>query len=201
MRGDGGKTSRSRESTGEAFPVPQPSTRNPQHSTVIPHPATLSFDDILQECRVERLRRSGPGGQRRNKVETGVRLRHRPTGVRAEACERRSQAENQRIALARLRMKLALEIRCPCAPGQSPSERWQSRCRAGRIDIRASHDDFPALLAEALDRIAAYEADVKQAAETLTSSTSQLVKLLKKEPRAMTLVNRWRDERGLGRLL
>ena len=54
---------------------------------------------------------------------------------------------------------------------------------------------------EALDRIAAYEADVKQAAETLTSSTSQLVKLLKKEPRALALVNRWRDERGLGRLL
>jgi len=164
------------------------------------HPATLGFDDLLQACRVERLRRSGPGGQRRNKVETGVRLRHRPTGVRAEACERRSQAENQRIALARLRVNLALEIRCPSAAGQSPSELWRSRCRGGRIDVNASHDDFPAVLAEALDRIAAHEADVKQAAETLTSSTSQLVKLLKKEPRALALVNRWRDERGLRRL-
>jgi len=104
------------------------------------------------------------------------------------------------MALARLRVNLALEIRCPCATGQGPSDLWQSRCRAGRIDVRASHDDFPALLAEALDRIAAHDADVRQAAETLTSSTSQLVKLLKREPRALALVNRWRDERGLGTL-
>jgi len=104
------------------------------------------------------------------------------------------------MALARLRVNLALEIRCPCATDQGPSELWQSRCRAGRIDVRASHDDFPALLAEALDRIAAHNVDVKRAAETLTCSTSQLVKLLKKEPRALALVNRWRGERGLGTL-
>ena len=194
MRDEGGKANRQRAPAGDSSPAPD-------RSSLVLHPATLSYDDLLQACRVERLRRSGPGGQHRNKVETGVRLLHHPTGVRAEACERRSQAENQRIAIARLRVNLALEIRCPCAAGQSPSELWQSRCRGGRIDVSASHDDFPAVLAEALDRIAACEADVKQAAETFRCSTSQLVKLLKKEPRALALVNRSRDERGLGRLL
>ena len=194
MRDEGGKANRQRAPAGDSSPTPD-------RSSLVLHPATLSYDALLQECRVERLRRSGPGGQHRNKVETGVRLLHHPTGVRAEACERRSQAENQRIALARLRVNLALEIRCPCAAGQNSSELWQSRCRGGRIDVSASHDDFPTLLAEALDRIAACESDVRQAAATLACSPSQLVKLLKKEPRALALVNRWRGERGLSRLV
>ena len=161
------------------------------------HPAALAAEELLRKCETERLRRSGPGGQRRNKVETGVRVRHRPTGVVAEACERRSQAENRRVALGRLRIRLALEIRRPLQPGQAPSRLWHSHCRAGRVRVNASHDDFPALLAEALDRIAAHQGDVKPAAEALFCTPSQLIKLLKKEPHALPLVNRWRDEQGL----
>ena len=56
-------------------------------------------------------RRSGPGGQHRNKVSTAVVITHRPTGVRAEANERRSQAENHREAVRRLRVRLAVEVR------------------------------------------------------------------------------------------
>ena len=36
---------------------------------------------LLKECKEERYRASGPGGQRRNKVETSIRLRHQPSGV------------------------------------------------------------------------------------------------------------------------
>ena len=164
------------------------------------HPAGATAEELLRQCQTERLRRSGPGGQHRNKVETAIRLRHRPTGVGAEACERRSQAENQRVALKRLRIELALEIRSSPEPGQPPTRLWQSRASGRRITISAAHDDFPALLAEALDRIAAHQGDVKPAAESLLSTPSQLVKLLKKEPRALALVNRWRGEHGLGPL-
>lgn len=164
------------------------------------HPAALASGELRQQCEVERLRRSGPGGQHRNKVETGVRVRHLPTGVGAEACERRSQAENQQAALRRLRLNLALEVRNPRAVEQAPSPLWQSRCVNGRIAASAEHPDFPALLAEALDGIAAQEADVKQAAEALACTASQLIKFLKKEPRALALVNQWRGERGMGRL-
>jgi hypothetical protein len=161
------------------------------------HPAALPAEQLLAECELRQLRRSGPGGQRRNKVETAVVLRHRPTGVKAEANERRSRAENRSVALYRLRLNLALEIRCSRAPGAAPGVLWQARCRGGHIDVSAAHDDFPALLAEALDLIAAWDADVKAAATALCCTASQLVKLLKKESRAMALLNGWRRERGL----
>src|SRR5215208_2690516 len=75
------------------------------------HPASLPADRLLADCTVERTRRSGPGGQHRNKVETAVVITHDPTGVQTEASERRSQVANLTKATFRLRVKLALKIR------------------------------------------------------------------------------------------
>ncbi len=161
------------------------------------HPAAFSAEQLLGQCDVRRLRRSGPGGQHRNKVETAIQLHHRPSGVKAEANERRSQAENRSVALFRLRVNLALEIRRARKADEVPGPLWRSRCHGGRLAVNPSHDDFPTLLAEALDAIADADADVKSAADMLECSASQLVKLLKKEPRALVLVNEWRGEQGL----
>ncbi len=85
------------------------------------HPATASPQQLWAECEVRSLRRSGRGGQHRNKVETAISLHHLPTGVRAEASERRSQAQNRSQALFRLRVNLALEVRRLCGPDYVPS--------------------------------------------------------------------------------
>src|SRR5271157_4536628 len=120
-----------------------------------PHPACLDPERLAALCDFRTTRRSGPGGQNRNKVETAVILTHRPSGISAEAAERRTQGENRRAALFRLRLKLALEMRTPTATlaGEAyrPSALWQRRCRGGRIFVNPEHEDFPALLAEALD--------------------------------------------------
>ena len=160
------------------------------------HPAALSSETLLAECDVRFVRRSGPGGQHRNKVSTGAALLHRPTGVQAEASERRSQAENRAVALFRLRVNLALDVRSPREPGSVPSPLWQSRLRGEQISVGATHDDFPAILAEALDALAAFEFDPRPASEALRCSVSQLVKLLRKEPRALAQVNHQRQQRG-----
>ena len=160
------------------------------------HPAAASAEQLIAECEVRRLRRSGPGGQHRNKVETAISLHHLPTGVRAEASERRSQAQNHAVALFRLRMNLALEVRRSRGLDYVPSPLWQSRCGGG-LKVSASHDDFPTLLAEALDLLADLDAEPKSAAGLLGCTPSQLVRLLKLDPRALALVNRWRAERAL----
>lgn len=162
-----------------------------------PHPATLPADLLLKDCDVTRTRRSGPGGQHRNKVETAIVLVHRPTGVRAEASERRSQAQNHDAAVFRLRVHLAVQVRAEVPGDFTPSPLWKSRCRDGRVVVNSGHDDFPALLAEALDVVTAHQMEIKPAAEALGCTTSQLIKLLQAEPQAILLVNRERQARGL----
>jgi hypothetical protein len=161
------------------------------------HPAALPPDRLHAECEVRFLRRSGPGGQHRNKVSTAVALLHRPTGVNAEASERRSQAENLSVALFRLRVNLALQIRIVRPADQVPSELWKSRSHGSRIDVSASHEDFPTLLAEILDLLATNDFDPKPTAEQLGCSPSQLLRMLKKEPQALKLVNDHRVRQGL----
>jgi hypothetical protein len=164
------------------------------------HPAAVGEKLLLKDCDIQTTRRSGPGGQHRNKVETAVIITHRPTGVSAEASEKRSQSENRKTALFRLRVRLALKVRSQPKEAAQPSLLWQSRCRRKRISVNPSHDDFPALLAEGLDSVFHCEWNLRSAAEHLGCTSSQLVSFLKKEPRAWELVNRHRVEHGMHRL-
>ncbi len=162
------------------------------------HPASESDDVLLDVSQITFLRRSGPGGQHRNKTETAVIVQHLKTGLRGEANERRSQAENRRLAIFRLRLMLATGVREPFLDDSSVSELWRSRSKNRRLAISEDHADFPSLLAEALDCIASHAFQVDVAASRLLVSSSQLVKLLKQHRPAFELVNRERQVRNLG---
>jgi protein subunit release factor B len=61
---------------------------------------------LESETDVEFFTAGGPGGQHRNKTQSAVRLYHRPSGITVTATERRSQADNRRVAFERLRARL-----------------------------------------------------------------------------------------------
>src|SRR5579862_2785507 len=89
----------------------------------------LSDERLLAQCAVDTYRASGPGGQKRNKTSSAVRLRHPPSGLMVIAEESRSQHENRARALRRLRQALYLKIR------EEPASPELPRNSNGRLDL------------------------------------------------------------------
>src|SRR5881392_2303571 len=96
---------------------------------------SLTDDQLLDQCAVDTYRASGPGGQKRNKTSSAVRLRHPPSGLIVIAEESRSQHENRARALRRLRRALYLTVRDGLTPeGLRPEQ------LAGHEDYRDARD-------------------------------------------------------------
>ena len=63
--------------------------------------------DLLDQIEISFFRSSGPGGQRKNKRETAVRVTHLPTGITVTGQIYRSQVQNKEYALEILKKRLA----------------------------------------------------------------------------------------------
>src|SRR5215468_12717761 len=87
----------------------------------------LTEEQLLAQCEVDTYRASGPGGQKRNKTSSAVRLRHAPSGLVVIAEESRSQHENKARALRRLRQALYLKLREAVPEQERTPERLASR--------------------------------------------------------------------------
>jgi hypothetical protein len=162
----------------------------------------LTEDRLLAQCEVDTYRASGPGGQKRNKTSSAVRLRHPPTGLIVIAEESRSQHENKAKALKRLWHTLFLELRDPLSP-QVTSEviaalpdYATARDGSGRLHMSAKDPRFWPAVGVALDVLVAVEARVADAAVLLGVSTGNLIDFLQTDPKVWQEANRLRTVFG-----
>ncbi len=166
----------------------------------------LSLDDnaLVEQCDVDCFRAPGPGGQKRNKTSSAVRLRHRPTGMSATANEDRSQHVNKRRAIRRLRAAIALGMREKIAldayrPGEPLasciSATAKPTLKVGRRDAR-----YYLVVTELLDVFHACAASVADTAERFGISTANLVKFFQNDPKLWERVNQMRQSAGLKQL-
>jgi protein subunit release factor B len=91
-------------------------------------------ESLERDCDIDYFIASGPGGQHRNKVETGVRLTHRPSGTVVTATERRSQRANREAAFERMAARLEERQRVPTprTPTRPSAESRKRRLEAKR---------------------------------------------------------------------
>jgi hypothetical protein len=159
----------------------------------------LSDDELLRQCDWRAYRSSGPGGQKRSKTSSAVRITHGATGVSAIATESRSQHENRERALWRLREALALAHSSvvDLAAFEPPSWLGEAFDRRGRW--RLTRDDPRRLTALrlVLDLLMAHEGRVAPVARELGLTSSRLAAALAAYPAFLGRANEIRRSAGL----
>jgi RF-1 domain len=163
----------------------------------------LSDSELLKQCEVDTYRASGPGGQKRNKTSSAVRLRHLPSGLIVIAEESRSQHDNKAKALRRLKKALFLELRESIPiDSQTPEtvaafpDYAPARDRDGRLHLGAKDPRFWPAAGVVLDVLAAVEAKVSEAAELLGVSTGNLIAFLETDSKVWQTANNLRAKFG-----
>jgi hypothetical protein len=155
------------------------------------------WDDarLLAECEVHTFRASGPGGQKRNKTSSAVRLHHGPSGVIVKAAESRSQHENKARALRRLREALAISYRRPVPAHMTWPEHVQ--IVDGTLRLALGNPAIPEVLGLLLDALDAAKGRPVDAAACLGISSASLTRFLSEHHAAWAEANRIRQAAGL----
>ncbi len=163
----------------------------------------LTDAQLLGQCEVDTYRASGPGGQKRNKTSSAVRLRHPPSGLIVIAEESRSQHENRAKALRRMRQALFLKIRDDMPASELTPQRLQARSdfpeplrNGGRLELGRKDPHFWTAIGLVLDLLLAKEARLSDVAPLLGISTANLVDFLRFEPKVWAEANHLREQFG-----
>lgn len=133
---------------------------------------------LLEECTVRTHRGSGPGGSRADTTESAVRITHEPTDISVTASENRSQHENRELALRRLRLAYALQVRHGVNPERvQVPETLRSYVEQG-LRIKPSNPHYPFMVKLVLDVLEAHRGRLSEAADTIGVSTNRLTAFL-----------------------
>ena len=156
----------------------------------------LTDEQLLSQCEVDTYRASGPGGQKRNKTSSAVRIRHPPSGLLVIAEESRSQHENRARALRRLRQALYLKLREALAAEEMTAERLAARPdygpardSEGRLHLGTRDARFWPAVGVVLDVLLATEGRLSEAAAALGTSTGNLGDFLRGDDKVFEQAN------------
>ncbi len=150
----------------------------------------LPLDELLRACSLKGFQGSGPGGQHRNKTNTGVCLRLAPYNLEIKSCESRSVSENKTHALHRLRLSLALNVR------ETPKPESQLKFPGSNGRIQPSNPGYAQFIADVLDITEVNGGDTKIAAKAFGLSPTALTKILHADKHVLKAMQDIRAKKG-----
>lgn len=162
----------------------------------------LPEQDLLAQCDWYASRASGPGGQKRNKTHSAIQLTHRPTGITVHANESRLQGENRTLAMQRLRLALATQVREAVDPETftPPAELATQRDARGKVAVNPGNPRYLPIIAAILDLLQFYRGQVAPAASRLGLTTTNCINVLHADPKVWTATQTMRARFGLSML-
>jgi hypothetical protein len=149
--------------------------------------------ELIKDCRVDRYKSSGPGGQHKNKVETAIRVVHKPSGLSACGQQTRSQLRNKTLALRNLRMHIACSYRQPqdltklTIPDeiaeylQPPAASAPQRSNKRKLSLASGNWYFWPVVAIVLDVFDSSQGQLSTASTALGISTANLAAFLRSD--------------------
>lgn len=133
----------------------------------------LSDEELMKECRFDAMRGTGPGGQKRNKTSSAARVTHLESGLSAFDDVTRSQHQNLKHALDKLRGEIAVNLlpgegeATPCIP-LAPVPKPNSR-------------NYFLWLGKIFDALLATDFQMPEAAARFECSPSHLIRIVAKD--------------------
>lgn len=141
----------------------------------------MPSEELLKLCKIDCVKGSGPGGQKRNKTSSAVVLTLSELDITVSDCTERSQFRNRENSLKKLRFAIALKLR-------------QAPMGNGLCNIQCSmqSDKYPLFAAQLLDYLHAVEFDHKLAAGKCGISPSAMLKKIHRDPHLWQFVQKQR---------
>jgi len=138
---------------------------------------TVTDQEFLKQCIFDVYSASGPGGQKRNRTFSAVRVTHRPTGLAVVAEESRSQHENRLRACRRLKILIALRLRAQLSRGWNLPDALLPYFKPAVQRMNPRNEYYALFCAAMLDLLYLQRGSLSDTARILGISTGQCGKL------------------------
>lgn len=143
--------------------------------------------ELIRNCTQGAYKSTGPGGQKKDKKKSSIRLVHLPTNICVTSSETRSSKTNLSSAIKKLKFRIAVEVRGP------------------KIEPEMYNNNYRELkylfwIAALFDALNKYNFKISNSAEDLGLSTSRLIKQIAKDKNLWKLVNEYRERNNLSYL-
>ena len=142
----------------------------------------LTDQELMEHCVLDRFRASGPGGQKKNKTDSAVRIRHIGSGLIGLSSESRSQHVNKTYALRRLRLKIALVLRDNDQNDHIELKKFIQQTGTKTFTLNIRDPRYPIIVASLFDELSVNNWKISVTAKKIGITSSTLNKFLRSNP-------------------